>query len=131
MLSEPSKSPGNRGSLIDVASLRSFQWWLRLPAYAAAKAGTVTLTGILANEGANLNITLNAIAPGYVETDMNAKFRQDEVRKKERMQRIPAGRWGTIEDFKGGPAVFLASSVSTYVSGEVLVVDEAGWVDTR
>lgn len=65
---------------------------------------------------------MNAIAPGYVETDMNEKLLQDPVRLLQISERIPAGRWAQPEDF-AGPVVFLASKASQYVCGEVLVVD--------
>ena len=86
----------------------------------------MTLTKALANEWASKGISVNAIAPGYVETDMNIDMRKNEQRMKELQARIPAARWGKPEDFKG-PVVFLASAASAYVSGEVLMVD-GGWM---
>ncbi len=65
---------------------------------------------------------MNAIAPGYVETEMNARLMADEVRFRQISERIPAGRWGRVEDFMG-VVVFLASGASQYVCGEVIVVD--------
>ena len=118
---EPVNSSGKRGSIINIASLISFQGGLNIPAYAAAKGGIVTLTRALANEWASKAISVNAIAPGYVETDMNVELRKDEERMKELQARIPAARWGKPEDFQG-PVVFLASAASAYVSGEVLMV---------
>ena len=126
MLSQPPNSSGKRGSIINVASLMSFQGGLKIPAYAAAKGGVITLTKALANEWAVKGISVNAIAPGYVKTDMNLDLRQDKERMKEIMARIPVGRWGKPEDYKG-PVVFLASAASAYVSGEVLTVD-GGWM---
>ena len=104
----------------------SFQGGLKIPAYAASKGAIVTLTKSLANEWTGKGITVNALAPGYVETDMNSDLRNDESRMKEILSRIPAGRWGTPNDFRG-PTVFLASAGSGYVSGETIVVD-GGWM---
>ncbi|MDI1486820.1 MAG: hypothetical protein OHK93_006082 [Ramalina farinacea] len=126
MLGQPLNSSGKRGSIINIASLMSFQGGLNIPAYAAAKGGIVTLTKALANEWASKGISVNAIAPGYVETDMNIDLRKNEQRMKELQARIPTTRWGKPEDFKG-PIVFLASAASAYVSGEVLMVD-GGWM---
>lgn len=82
------------------------------------------LTKALANEWTSKGITVNGIAPGYIETDMNTALLADEARNKSISDRIPAGRWGTPEDFKGS-VVFLASKSSAYVSGHVLLVDGA------
>ena len=71
-------------------------------------------------------MNVNAIAPGYVATDMNEALINDPVRAPQILARIPAGRWADPEDFKG-PVVFLASEVSLYVSGEILTVD-GGWM---
>ena len=97
-----------------------------VPAYAASKGGVSQLTKALSNEWAGKGISVNAIAPGYVATEMNAALMVDENRAKCILERIPAGRWGTPEDFKG-PVLFLASAASQYVSGECLVVD-GGWM---
>ena len=97
-----------------------------VPAYAASKGGVSQLTKALSNEWAGKGISVNAIAPGYVATEMNAALMEDENRAKSILERIPVGRWGTPEDFKG-PVVFLASAASQYVSGECLVVD-GGWM---
>lgn len=117
---------GHRGSIINVASLVSFQGGLTVPAYAAAKGGVAQLTKALSNEWASKGINVNAIAPGYVATDMNEALINDEARAASILARIPAGRWGTAQDFKGA-AVFLASKASLYVSGELLTVD-GGWM---
>ena len=97
-----------------------------VPAYAASKGGVSQLTKALSNEWAGKGISVNAIAPGYIATEMNAALMEDENRAKSILGRIPAGRWGTPEDFKG-PVLFLASAASQYVSGECLVVD-GGWM---
>lgn len=97
-----------------------------MPAYAASKGGVAQLTKALANEWAGHGINVNAIAPGYVDTEMNAALMGDEERAAGIEARIPAGRWGRPEDFKGA-VLFLAGRGSAYVSGHVLVVD-GGWM---
>lgn len=84
------------------------------------------MTKALSNEWASKGISVNAIAPGYIATDMNTALINDEERNKGIMARIPAGRWGTPDDFKG-IVVFLASPAAGYVSGEVIAVD-GGWM---
>ncbi|KAH6666574.1 hypothetical protein B0J14DRAFT_520484 [Halenospora varia] len=123
---EPSPSTNRRGSIINFASLLSFQGGLTVPAYAASKGAVAQLTKALSNEWTSKGITVNAIAPGYIATEMNTALLNDEVRLKSISERIPAGRWGVPEDFKGS-VVFLASKASSYVSGHVLVVD-GGWM---
>lgn len=122
---EPSTS-GHRGSIINVASLATFQGAFTVPAYASAKGGVGQLTKALSNEWASKGVNVNAIAPGYVATDMNEALINNPVRAEQILQRIPAGRWASPEDFKG-PTVFLASEASLYVSGEILTVD-GGWM---
>jgi 2-deoxy-D-gluconate 3-dehydrogenase len=114
------------GKIINVASLLAFQGGITVPAYAAAKGGVAQLTKALANEWASKRINVNAIAPGYMETDNTTALRQDATRVRQITERIPAGRWGQPEDL-GGAAVFLASGASDYVHGHVLVVD-GGWM---
>ncbi|KAJ9630603.1 hypothetical protein H2203_001126 [Taxawa tesnikishii (nom. ined.)] len=115
-----------RGSIINIASLVSFQGGLTVPAYASAKGGVAQLTKALSNEWASKGINVNAIAPGYIERDMNEALIKDEARAASILARIPAGRWGSPDDFKGS-IVFLASRASMYVSGEILTVD-GGWM---
>ncbi|KAK5454236.1 hypothetical protein LTS15_006236 [Exophiala xenobiotica] len=122
---QPRPQP-HRGSIINVASLVSFQGGLTVPAYASAKGGIAQLTKALSNEWAGHGINVNAIAPGYVRTDMNEALINNETRARQILERIPAGRWGEPEDFKG-PVVWLASRASGYVSGEIVVVD-GGWM---
>jgi len=117
---------GRPGKIINVASLLSFQGGITVPGYAAAKGGIVQLTRALANEWAAHGINVNAIAPGYMQTDNTKALRDDPQRNKQITERIPAGRWGTPEDVAGA-AVFLASRASDYVHGHVLVVD-GGWM---
>jgi 2-deoxy-D-gluconate 3-dehydrogenase len=114
------------GKIIFTASLLSFQGGITVPGYAAAKGGVAQLTKALANEWAGRNVQVNAIAPGYIATDNTIALRNDPVRNPAILARIPAGRWGEPEDFKGA-AVFLASKASDYVSGTILVVD-GGWM---
>ncbi len=117
---------GRRGAIINVASLLSFQGGITVPAYAASKGGVAQLTKALSNEWAGKGICVNAIAPGYIATEMNSALIQDEDRARSILGRIPAGRWGLPDDFKG-PVVFLASEASRYVTGEILMVD-GGWM---
>ncbi|KAF2205195.1 2-deoxy-D-gluconate 3-dehydrogenase [Delitschia confertaspora ATCC 74209] len=127
MLSSEPNLPGNRrGSIINLSSLLSFQGGLTVPAYAASKGGISQLTKALSNEWAGQGITVNAIAPGYIATEMNTALMEDEERAKGILARIPAGRWGRPEDFKG-VVVWLAGAGSGYVSGETVVVD-GGWM---
>jgi 2-dehydro-3-deoxy-D-gluconate 5-dehydrogenase len=114
------------GKIINVASLLSFQGGITVPGYAAAKGGLVQLTKALANEWASHGINVNAIAPGYMQTDNTTALREDPQRSRQITERIPAARWGTPEDV-GGAVVFLASHASDYVHGHVLVVD-GGWM---
>lgn len=123
---EPSPVTGRRGSIINFASLLTFQGGITVPAYAASKGAVGQLTKALANEWTSKGITVNAIAPGYIETDMNEKLLADENRLKSINERIPAGRWGKPEDFSGS-VLYLATKASSYVSGHVLVVD-GGWM---
>ncbi|KAF2190874.1 NAD(P)-binding protein [Zopfia rhizophila CBS 207.26] len=127
MLAQDPSLPGNRrGSIINVASLLSFQGGITVPAYAASKGGVAQLTKALSNEWASKGISVNAIAPGYIATEMNTALMEDKDRAASILARIPAGRWGKPEDFKGA-VVYLASAAAAYVSGEVLTVD-GGWM---
>lgn len=97
-----------------------------MPAYAASKGGVAQLTKALSNEWAGKGINVNAIAPGYVATEMNTALVEDEDRARSILQRIPSGRWGCPDDFKG-PVVFLACGALNYISGEIMMVD-GGWM---
>lgn len=114
------------GKIINIASLLSFQGGIRVPAYAASKSAIAGLTRALANEWAAQGINVNAIAPGYFDTNNTAALRADPVREPAILARIPAGRWGQPQDLAGA-AVFLASRASDYVHGIVLPVD-GGWL---
>ena len=100
----------------------SFFGGYTVPAYAASKGGVAQLTKALSNEWASRGINVNAIAPGYMATQMNTKLIEDEERNKKILARIPQGRWGTPEDV-GGVVVFLASSASDYINGAIIPVD--------
>lgn len=115
-----------RGKIIFIASLLTFQGGLTVPGYAASKGGIGQLTKALANEWAGKGVNVNAIAPGYIATDNTTSLRNDPVRSRQILDRIPAGRWGEADDIKG-PAVFLASPASDYMHGSILLVD-GGWM---
>lgn len=117
---------GRSGKVVNIASLLSFQGGIRVPSYTASKHGVAGLTRLLANEWAARGINVNAIAPGYIETNNTEALRADEARNRAILERIPAGRWGRAEDIAGA-AVFLASPAADYVHGAVLNVD-GGWL---
>lgn len=110
------------GKIINMASMLSFFGGYTVPAYAASKGGVAQLTKALSNEWAGKNINVNAIAPGYMNTEMNVNLVNDVHRNQEILSRIPSGRWGTIDDMKG-LAVFLASNASNYINGAIIPVD--------
>ncbi|XUU61922.1 2-dehydro-3-deoxy-D-gluconate 5-dehydrogenase KduD [Erythrobacter sp. HA6-11] len=114
------------GSVINIASMLTFQGGIRVASYTASKSGVGGLTKLLANEWAAKNITVNAIAPGYIATNNTAALQADETRNRQILERIPAGRWGDPSDL-GGAAVFLASDAARYVQGHILAVD-GGWL---
>ena len=114
------------GKVIFTASLLTFQGGILVPSYAASKGGIGQLTKALANEWAAHNVNVNAIAPGYIATRVTDAIRNDPVRNKTIMDRIPAGRWGDPDDLKG-IVVFLASAASDYMHGAVINVD-GGWM---
>jgi 2-deoxy-D-gluconate 3-dehydrogenase len=117
---------GVAGRIINIASVLSFQGGIRVPAYTAAKHGLAGLTRAFANDLAPYGITVNAIAPGYMETDNTTALRHDTTRARQILDRIPVGRWGRPEDL--APAVlFLASPASSYVTGTIVPVD-GGWL---
>ena len=114
------------GSIINIASMLTFQGGIRVASYTASKSGVGGLTKLMANEWASKNITANAIAPGYIATNNTAALQADEDRNRQILERIPAGRWGAPDDL-GGAAVFLASDAARYVQGHILAVD-GGWL---
>jgi 2-dehydro-3-deoxy-D-gluconate 5-dehydrogenase len=115
------------GKIINIASLLAFQGGILVPAYAATKGGVGQLTKAFANEWASKGVNVNAIAPGYMDTDNTEALRKNPERARQILERIPAGRWGQPGDLAGA-VVFLASSASDYVHGHVLVVD-GGWLN--
>ncbi len=114
------------GKIINIASMLSFQGGLRVPSYAASKHGIVGLTKSFANGLAPYSINVNAIAPGFMATDLTLPLQQDKDRNDLILKRIPMGRWGNGNDLKGA-LIFLASSMSDYVNGVVIPVD-GGWL---
>jgi len=114
------------GKIINIASMLTFQGGIRVPSYTASKSGVGGLTKLLANEWSAKGVNVNAIAPGYIETNNTTALREDQDRNASILGRIPAGRWGKASDL-GGAAVFLSSSASNYVDGHILAVD-GGWL---
>ena len=114
------------GKIIFTASLLTFQGGITVPGYAASKGGIGQLVMAFANEWASKGVNVNAIAPGYISTDNTEALRNDPVRSEQILARIPAGRWGEPDDFKG-PVVFLASPAANYMHGTTMLVD-GGWM---
>lgn len=114
------------GKVIFTASLLTFQGGITVPGYAASKGAIGSLIKAFANEWASKGVNVNGIAPGYISTDNTEALRNDPERSNSILSRIPAGRWGETDDFKG-PVVFLASGMSDYVHGTILTVD-GGWM---
>ncbi len=114
------------GKVIFTASLLTFQGGITVPGYAASKGAIGSLVKAFANEWGSRGVNVNGIAPGYIATDNTEALRDNPERSASILGRIPAGRWGEPEDFKG-PTIFLASKASDYVHGEILVVD-GGWM---
>jgi 2-deoxy-D-gluconate 3-dehydrogenase len=115
-----------RGKIVNIASLLSFQGGIRVASYTASKHGVAGLTQVLCNEWASRGINVNAVAPGYVESNNTEALRADPDRSAAILGRIPAGRWGRPSDI-GDAAVFLLAPASDYVHGAVLPVD-GGWL---
>jgi 2-dehydro-3-deoxy-D-gluconate 5-dehydrogenase len=115
-----------KGKIVNIASLLSFQGGIIVPSYTASKSAVMGVTKALANEWAPLNINVNAIAPGYMATEMTEALQKNTERAPAILARIPSGRWGTPEDMKGA-VVYLASEASDYLQGHIIVVD-GGWM---
>jgi 2-deoxy-D-gluconate 3-dehydrogenase len=111
-----------RGKIINTASEMSFFGGITIPAYAASKGGVAQLTKALSNEWAGRGVNVNAIAPGYMKTDLTAALVGNPEREPLILSRIPAGRWGRPDDVRG-TVLFLASAASDYVHGAILPVD--------
>lgn len=114
------------GKIIFTASLLTFQGGITVPGYAASKGGIGQLAMAFSNEWASSGVCVNAIAPGYIATDNTEALQEDPERSAQILGRIPVGRWGQPEDFKG-PIVFLASAASDYLTGHTMLVD-GGWM---
>ncbi len=123
---KPLVEEGKGGKIVNVCSMLSFQGGKLVPSYTAAKSGLAGLTRALANEWAPHGINVNAIAPGYLSTEVTAGIRSDPDRSAAILSRIPAGRWGEPEDVAGA-VVFLASDAAAYIHGVILPVD-GGWL---
>ncbi len=115
-----------QGKIINIASMLSFQGGIRVVSYAAAKSGLAGITRLMANELAPKGLNVNAIAPGYMATDITTIIRTDNERAPAILDRIPAGRWGEPADLMGA-VVFLASDASNYMNGAIIPVD-GGWL---
>jgi len=114
------------GKIIFIASLLTFQGGINVLGYAASKGAIGQMTMAFANEWASKGVNVNAIAPGYIATDNTEALQNNPERNKSILERIPAGRWGSPQDF-AGPIVFLASEASNYMSGSIMLVD-GGWM---
>ncbi len=114
------------GKIVFMASLLSFQGGITVPGYVASKGAIGQMTMAFANEWAAKGVNVNAIAPGYISTDITEALRNDPLRSESILSRIPAGCWGNPEDF-AGPIVFLCSDASSYMHGSILLVD-GGWM---
>lgn len=113
---------GVRGKIINTASLFSTFGGVSVVGYTCSKGGILALTHAHSNEFAPYGICVNAIAPGYIETELTKAIHSDPERRRPMDERIPIGRWGTPKDFEG-IAVFLASSASDYITGAMIPVD--------
>lgn len=111
-----------RGKIINMASMLSYSGGYLVTPYAASKGAIAQLTKALGNEWASKGINVNAIAPGYMDTRLNAAIKEDPNRSDQVFSRVPAGRWGLPSDLKG-PVVFLASDASNFLSGAIIPVD--------
>jgi 2-deoxy-D-gluconate 3-dehydrogenase len=118
--------PIDRLRIINIASLLSFQGGILVPAYTASKHGIAGITKALANEWAAHRINVNAVAPGYVETENTRPLREDPARSQAILARIPQGGWAQPTDIAGA-CMFLASHDADYVNGAILNVD-GGWL---
>jgi NAD(P)-dependent dehydrogenase (short-subunit alcohol dehydrogenase family) len=122
LLQREGAKPGDGGCIVNVASMNAFVALPFIPAYCASKGGVVMLTKSLALAWANEGIRVNAVAPGYVETPINAEGRKDRAHYDRIAGRIAMGRWAVPDDIAGS-VVYLASRAARYVTGTVLAVD--------
>lgn len=114
------------GRIVNIGSVLSFQGGIRVASYTASKHGVLGITRLLACEWAAKGINVNAIAPGYIETNNTKALRADPERSSAILNRIPAGRWGSPADI-GDTAVYLLAPASRYVHGAAIPVD-GGWL---
>ncbi|WP_442587576.1 SDR family NAD(P)-dependent oxidoreductase [Pedobacter sp. AW31-3R] len=114
------------GKIVFTSSLLAFQGGINVPSYAASKGAVAQVTKAFANEWAGKGVNVNAIVPGYIATNNTTALRADAERSQSILDRIPAGRWGVTDDFKG-PIVFLCSEASAYIHGTLLIID-GGWM---
>jgi 2-dehydro-3-deoxy-D-gluconate 5-dehydrogenase len=114
------------GKVVFTASMLTFQGGINVASYTASKHAIAGVTKALANEWAGSGVNVNAVAPGYIATDNTQMLRDDPIRARAILDRIPAGRWGQPQDIAGA-VVFLSSPASNYVNGTVLAVD-GGWL---
>ena len=115
-------SQKKKGKIINTSSLIAMSGGKRVPSYAASKGGVAQITKAMANDWAHYNILVNAIGPGWVNTELTEALRKDKERFAELSARIPLGRWADPEDLAGA-AVFLASDASDYITGQTIFVD--------
>ncbi|HEY7365319.1 MAG TPA: glucose 1-dehydrogenase [Methylomirabilota bacterium] len=119
----PVMKAGGGGKIINVGSMMSIFGASFAPAYGASKGGMVQLTKSLATAWARDNIQVNAVLPGWIDTDLTRRARQEVAGLNDNvLRRTPAGRWGVIDDL-AGVAVFLASPASDFVTGAAIPVD--------
>ena len=116
----------NGGAIVNLASIAGVRGGANITAYSASKGAVIALTRAFANELGPKGIRVNAIAPGYFDTNNTEALRADPVRSAEILGRIPAGRWGTPTDLQAA-VVFLASPASDYMHGSTLALD-GGWL---
>ncbi len=115
-----------RLKVVNIASMLSFQGGVFVPGYTASKSGIAGITKAFANELAKERCNFNAIAPGYIATDNTQALRDDPIRSKSILDRIPESRWGSPDDIAGA-AMFLASKDADYMNGTIMNVD-GGWL---
>jgi 2-deoxy-D-gluconate 3-dehydrogenase len=119
-------SQKRKGKIVNTASLLGVSGGKRVPAYAASKGGLIQITKSMANDWAKYNILVNALGPGWVNTELTEPYRQDKERFAEITSRIALGRWAEPEDLIGA-AIFLVSDASDYITGQTVFVD-GGWL---
>ncbi|QPC86933.1 2-dehydro-3-deoxy-D-gluconate 5-dehydrogenase KduD [Mesorhizobium sp. NBSH29] len=119
-------TPGRHGKIVNIASMLSFQGGIRVASYTASKHGVLGLTRLLACEWAEKGINVNAVAPGYINTNNTEALRADPDRSAAILARIPAGRWGEPDDI-GNAVAFLLAPASDYMHGATIPVD-GGWL---